>query len=224
MGDEEKHASAKCGDHKHKGGYRNYMRGGYTHRSISTFLVIFLVLAGITTLVVWLVYRPHKPKFTVVGAAIYDLNTSTPPFISTTMQFTIVTRNPNDRVSIYYDHLSAFVSYKNQAITPPMMLPPLYHDKDSTVALSPVLGGGTGGAGGGSVPVSPEVANGLLADQDYGVVALKLVLLGKLRWKAGAIKTGWYGIYVKCDMLVGMKRGVVGEVPLLGSPVCHVDI
>ncbi|KAK9093741.1 hypothetical protein Scep_025210 [Stephania cephalantha] len=186
-------------------------------RFCCTFIVIFLLLAGVTTLIVWLIYRPHRPHFTVVGAAVYDLNTTSPPVISTTMQFTVVTRNPNKRVSIYYDHLSAYVSYRNQQITPPAVLPPLFHERKTTVALSPIIGGAM-------VPVSLEVANGLVMDEAYGVVGLRLVLTGRLRWKAGAIRTGHYGVYVKCDMLVGLKKGFVGEVPLLGSPECSVDI
>ena len=168
-------------------------------------------------LTVWLIYRPHKPHFTVVGAAIYELNATSQPFISTSMQFTIVTRNPNRRVSIFYEKLQAYVSYRNQQITPPVDLPPLYHETKSTVALSPVLGSGT-------VPASAEVVNGLMIDEAYGVVALRVVLVGRLRWKAGAIKTLKYGVYVKCDVWVGLKKGVVGQVPLLGAPPCKVDI
>ncbi|CAA2988788.1 NDR1 HIN1 12, partial [Olea europaea subsp. europaea] len=115
----------------------------------------------ITALVVWLVYRPHDPKFKVVSLVIYDLNFTSPPYTSTTMQFTVITRNPKERVSFYYDQLSAFVSYKNQVITPPLSLPSLYYDSKSTVALSLVLVGG-------AVTVSVEVANGLVMDQSYG--------------------------------------------------------
>ncbi|KAJ4950536.1 hypothetical protein NE237_027368 [Protea cynaroides] len=186
-------------------------------RLLCTSVAVLLIMAGVTALIVWLVYRPHKPRFSVVGAAIYDLNISSPPIISTTMQFTIVTRNPNRRVSIYYDRLSAFVSYRNQEITLQAVLPPLFHERHSTVALSPILGGGT-------VPVSMEVMNGLVTDEAYGVVGLRLVLLGRLRWKAGPFRSGHYGVYVKCDMLVGLKKGFVGQVPLLGSPDCSVDI
>ncbi|KAL5572215.1 hypothetical protein UlMin_021812 [Ulmus minor] len=186
-------------------------------RGICSCLAIFLLLAGATALILWLVYRPQKPKFTVVGAAIYDLNTSSPPLISTTIQFTIVTRNPNKRVSIYYDKFYAFVTYRNQAITPQLMLPPLFHETRTTVAMSPVLGGQ-------AVAVSPEVVNGLAVDEAYGVVGLRVVLVGRIRWKAGAIKTAHYGVYVKCDVLVGLKKGVVGQIPLLGSPGCKVDV
>lgn len=206
--------------HKEEGVPRS-ARYGYAvkdrRRALCTLIIIFLVLAGITALTVWLVYRPHKPKFRVVSAAVYELNATSPPFISATMQFTVVTRNPNKRVSIFYDHLSAFVSYKNQAITPPVILPPLYHETKSTVALSPLLGGAT-------VPVAAEVVNALVMDQAYGAVGLRLVFTGKLRYKAGAIRSGRYGIYVRCDLLVGLKKGFVGQLPLLGSPACAVDV
>ncbi|CAA3005962.1 NDR1 HIN1 12 [Olea europaea subsp. europaea] len=165
------------------------------HKALSTFIVIFLVLAGITAPVVWLVYCPHDSKFQDVSLVIYDLNFTSPPYMSTTMQFTVVTRNPNERVSFYYDQSSAFVTYKNQVITPPLSLPPLSHDSKSTVALFPVLGGGT-------VVVSFEVANGLMMDQSYGVVNLKLILTGKVRLQAGVF---------------------TGQVPLLGSSECQVD-
>lgn len=83
--------------------------------------------------------------------------------------------------------------------------------------MSPVLGGG-------AVAVSLEVANGLVTDQAIGVIGLRVVLLGRVRWKAGPVKTGHHAVYVKCDVLVGVKRGLVGQVPLLASPACKVDI
>ncbi|KAK2993316.1 hypothetical protein RJ640_006804 [Escallonia rubra] len=211
------HGMTNC---EHDGGGGAYRFGQKNpRRACCTFLVVFLALAGITALIVWLVYRPHKPSFTVVAFAVYGINTSSPPFVSATMQFTVVARNPNHRVFILYDHLSTFVSYRNQAITPPVMLPPFFHERKSTVAISPVIGGA-------AVPVSVEVANGLALDEVYGVVGLRLVLMGKLRWKAGAIWSGHYGLYVRCELLVGLKKGLVGQVPLLGSPhsPCNVHI
>ncbi|XP_010267377.1 PREDICTED: NDR1/HIN1-like protein 12 [Nelumbo nucifera] len=193
---------------------RKFKRGA----TVCTCIFVFLLLAGVTALIVWLVYRSHKPQFTVLGAAIYDLNTTASPMLmSTTMQFTVVTRNPNKRTSIYYDRLSAYISYRNQAITPPTILPPLFHERHSTVTLSPMLGGAM-------VPVSMDVVNGLVMDEACGVVPLRLVLLGRLKWKAGVFTSVHYGVYIKCDMFVGLKKGFVGQVPLLGSPDCSVDI
>ncbi|XP_023746990.1 NDR1/HIN1-like protein 1 [Lactuca sativa] len=212
MGNQEKQV-VEDGNHNNTSRYTRQD----TRRGISIFIVVILLLAGITAGVLWIVYHPHKPKFSVVDASVFALNISSTPYISITMQFTIVTRNPNNRVSIYYDHLAAFLFYKNQAITAPLMLPPLYHERDSTVSFSPILGGG-------SVPVSMEVVNGLETDEGYGAVSFRLVLMGQMRWKYGDIRSGRKGVHVGCDVFVGLKRGVVGQVPLLGSPVCRVDI
>ncbi|KAJ1390630.1 Late embryogenesis abundant protein [Sesbania bispinosa] len=179
-------------------------------------ITIFFLLLGIILLILWLAYHPSKPQFTVTSAAIYGLNTTTPPFMSISTQFTILIRNPNRRVSIYFDSLSAFVSYRNQPITPHIMLPPLYLDKHSAVSMSPQIGGTP-------VPVSVDVSNGLAVDESFGVVGLKLAFLGRLRWKTGDIKSSHYGLYVKCDILLGLKKGFVGQVPLLGTPVCDVE-
>ncbi|XAR62913.1 hypothetical protein NMG60_11022651 [Bertholletia excelsa] len=188
-------------------------------RALCGCIFIFLLLAGVTTLTVWLVYRPQKPRYEVVGVAVFNLNNTSPPLLSVTLQFSIVTRNPNKRVSIFYDHLSAFVTYHNQMITQPVSLPPFFHEKYSTVELSPILGGS-----GAVVPVSPDVSYGLGMDVAYGVVGLSVVLLGKLRWKAGAITTARYGLYVKCDVMLRLTKGSAGEVPFVESPVCKVDV
>lgn len=183
---------------------------------VASFVVTFLLLAGLIALIVWLVYRPNDPHYVVVGAAIYDLNSTSTTTISSTMQFTVLTRNPNKRTGIYYDRLSTYVQYRNQQITLPVTLPPFYHDSKSTVALSPILGGGF-------VPVSMDVANGLVMDQTQGVVRLRLMFVGTIRYKAGSIKTGHQDLITKCDLMVGLPNRFAGQVSLLGSPECDVD-
>ncbi|XP_058085075.1 NDR1/HIN1-like protein 1 [Magnolia sinica] len=189
----------------------------YSTRHCFAFISIFLLLAGVTTLIVWLVYRPSKPSFHVIGAAIYDVNTTSSYVVSTTMQFTLVAHNPNKRSAAYIDRLSAYISYREEVITAPAPLPPMFLEREGTVIMSPMLGGEP-------VPVSPNVPGGLVTDEAYGVVALRVVLLGRLRWKAGAFRSGHYGMFAKCDVLIGLKKGHVGEVPILGSPDCSVDV
>ncbi|KZV50888.1 hypothetical protein F511_10459 [Dorcoceras hygrometricum] len=212
----------------HREGRAREASAGYKARSnrsklplICSIIAIVTVLAGIAILTVWLVYRPRKPKFRVVNAAVYELNATSPPFISTAMQFTVVARNPNKRLSVLYDQLSVFVSYKNQAITPQVTLPPLYQEPKSTVALSPVLGGP-------QMPVAAEVVDGLSMDEAYGMVGLSLVLTGKLEYKAGAIikSIGHYRVYVRCDFFVGLKKGLSGPNLLIGSDYlgCRVEV
>ncbi|XP_073009333.1 NDR1/HIN1-like protein 1 [Typha latifolia] len=184
-------------------------------------LLALLILASVVALVLYLVYRPSRPRFSVTTAAIYSItNTSSSPAaaaVSATMQFTLLIRNPNSRSSVRYDRLSAHVAYRGEAITPPMPLPPLVLESGMAVSVSPVLGGA-------AVPVSANVAAGLGTDKAYGVVALRLVVVGRGKYKSGPFHSRWNSMYVRCDMLVGVRKGVTGQVPLLGNPDCHVDI
>lgn len=84
------------------------------------------------------------------------------------------------------------------------------------MVVSPVLGADI-------VPVSAELEAGLMDDEDYGVVALRLVTTGRVRYRPGPFKSAWVGMYVKCDVLVGLKKGTLGQVSLLGQPDCVVD-
>ncbi|CAI0397738.1 unnamed protein product [Linum tenue] len=185
---------------------------------VASLVTVLLLLVGLTFLILWLLYRPHDPVFAVAAAAVYSLNFTAPPYLAAAFQFTVVARNPNRRVSILYDGLTAYVAYRGQAVTAPLPLPPLHQAAKTTVAMSPVIGAG------GRVPVSAEVADGLAADEAYGVVPVSVVVAGRLRWKAGAVTTGRHRVYVRCDVWVGLKRGVSGQVPLLGSPGCRVDV
>ncbi|KAG5042783.1 hypothetical protein JHK87_006698 [Glycine soja] len=47
-----------------------------------------------------------------------------------------------------------------------------------------------------------EVSHWLALDEAYGVVGLRLIFQGRVRLKAGAIKTAHYRFYVKWDVLI----------------------
>ncbi|KAH7659685.1 hypothetical protein IHE45_16G046700 [Dioscorea alata] len=195
-------------------------------RPICVTLALLLLLFGLTSLILYLVYRPSHPHFTILGAAVYSLSTHpnstfTPSFqpntISTNLQFTILSRNPSHRATISYDRLNIYVSYRNQPITPPLPLQPMFQDTDSSVSFSPVLGAD-------NVPVSPEVIMGLASDQEFGVVSLRVVLLGRIKYRTGPFRSGWTSLYVRCDIMLGITKRTSGQVPMLGAPNCDVDV
>ncbi|KAJ4747294.1 hypothetical protein LUZ62_051989 [Rhynchospora pubera] len=182
-------------------------------------LVGFFVLLGIIALILYLVYRPSHPHFSVTSLSILSLSNSTLPFntISTSAQVTILIRNPNKRSSISYDSLSAFLSYRNQAITYSTQLPALAQEPGSALALSPVVGECA------AIPVSYDVMEGLMTDEMYGLVGLRLVVQGRIRFHPGPFYGRWGTLYVRCDLLVAARKGFTGQVPVLGNPNCYVD-
>ncbi|KAG8085364.1 hypothetical protein GUJ93_ZPchr0010g8223 [Zizania palustris] len=214
-----------------------YGGGGGPARTLCFVVLVFLLLAGITALVLYLVYRPSRPALDVTAVAVYSLNASTtaaaggrgaspasgpgvPTAVVASFQFTLVIRNPNGRSAARYDRLAAYVSYRGEPITAPVPMPPLVQDADSAVAVAPVLGGGA------PVPVSPDAAAALATDVSYGVLALRVVVLGRVQFVSGPFRSGWRSMYARCDLLVGVRKGVAGspEAPLLGNPACAVDM
>jgi hypothetical protein len=88
--------------------------------------------------------------------------------------------------------------------------------KDTSVVVSPVLGGP-------SVPASPDVVGALAADRSFGVVPLRVIVVGRIRYDMGLFHGEWRSLYVRCNMLVGAKTGLTGPVPLISIPDCSVN-
>ncbi|XP_020084207.1 NDR1/HIN1-like protein 12, partial [Ananas comosus] len=219
--------------------------GSGAGRAVCSGVLAFVVIAGIVALVLYLVYRPSRPRFSVTGAAIYALTTNSnataaanpfaypanPPAVVATMQFTLLVRNPNDRSAVRYDRLSAYVSYRDEPLTLPTPLPPLIQAKSPPFLSNyyyyyyykqPARWRCRRFWGAGRRCGAARDGDG--TDEAYGVVALRLVVLGRAKFKSGPFHSRWYGLYVRCDVLVGVRKGVAGQVPLLGNPDCHVDM
>ncbi|KAJ3679810.1 hypothetical protein LUZ60_016088 [Juncus effusus] len=182
-------------------------------------LLALIILLGIIALIVYLIYRPTHPRFSVTSLAILSLSNSSFPFtsVSTSIQLTILIKNPNSHMSISYDCLSAFFSYRNQAITYATQLPTITQQPHSSLAVSPVVGGGV------AIPVSNDVVDGLMNDEITGILALRLVVQGRIRFEPRPFYGRWGPFYMRCEMLVATRKGFGGQVPLLGNPNCYAD-
>ncbi|MQM08192.1 hypothetical protein Taro_041043, partial [Colocasia esculenta] len=164
----------------------------------------FILLVLVVMLVVWLVLRPTKPKFYLQDATVYAFNRTdgVGSLLTTTIQITVSTRNPNDRVGIYYDKLDVYAAYKYQQITLATSIPPTYQGQNDVIIWSPFLYGL-------SVPIAPYLSMSLGQDQSAGILLLYVKIVGRLRWKVGSWTSGRYRILVNCPALLSFSgRGV----------------
>ncbi|KAG8057539.1 hypothetical protein GUJ93_ZPchr0002g23264 [Zizania palustris] len=195
---------------------------------VVTGVVVVAVLAGAVALVLYLVYRPMKPQASVVRAAVYRLasadnssSTLSAQAVAASVQFTLLLHNPSDRAAVIYDGLVAYATYRSELVTPPAQLPQVVvQDRGADVALSPLLGGA-------AVPVSADTARALAADCAARRVQLRLVVMGRVRYRNGPFRSGWRDLFVRCDVIVGLSMEAAvaggGDVPLLEYPQCAVD-
>ncbi|KAH7554160.1 hypothetical protein ACOSP7_028815 [Xanthoceras sorbifolium] len=164
-------------------------------RRIIAGILIFLLIALITILLVWAILRPTKPKFILQDATVYAFNVSSPNFLTSNFQVTLSSRNPNDKIGIYYDKITIYATYRNQQITFRTSIPPTYQGHKEINVWSPFVYGT-------AVPVAPYNAISLSQDQTNGIVPLMFKIDGRVRWKVGAVITGKYHLYVKCPALI----------------------
>ncbi|ERM96617.1 hypothetical protein AMTRI_Chr09g36980 [Amborella trichopoda] len=181
---------------------------------LSTLVLSFLSIIFI----VWLILKPSKPRFSVQDISIYQLNISSPDLLTSTIQVTVVSKNPNQRVGVYYDNLKASASYKGQQITENAALPAFYQGHDDTNVLSSWLSGR-------SVPMAPALSYNLGMDKSSGKLLLSVKLDGRLRWKVGSWISGYYHLDIDCySVLVFPSGSVSGPARVQQGGRCSTNV
>lgn len=164
-------------------------------RRIFAGILIFLLIVLLTILIIWAALKPTKPSFILQDVTVYAFNASVPNFLTTNFQVTIVSRNPNGKIGVYYDRLDTYVDYRNQQVTYRTAIPPSYQGHKEVNVWSPFVYGN-------NVPVAPFNFDGLSQDQSNGNVLVTIKMDGRVRWKVGSFISGRYHIYVRCPAYI----------------------
>uniref|UniRef100_A0A7N0UTX1 Late embryogenesis abundant protein LEA-2 subgroup domain-containing protein n=1 Tax=Kalanchoe fedtschenkoi TaxID=63787 RepID=A0A7N0UTX1_KALFE len=169
---------------------------GYKHKKLICRIFIGFLIFQIAVLfivfLVWAILRPTKPSFTIQDATVYAFNVSTSPcLLTSTIQLTITSRNPNSKIGVYYDNLHVYATYRDQQITLPTRLPSEYQGHKEISVWSPFVFGNL-------VPVAPHNAMALAQDQISQMVDLVIKLDCRVRFKVGSFISGRYHLDVRC--------------------------
>ncbi|KAF5947463.1 hypothetical protein HYC85_013420 [Camellia sinensis] len=153
--------------------------------AFSTFFLSILFLIFL----VWLILHPSKPEFSLKEADLYQLNLTAPlpHLLNSSIQFTLLSKNPNKKVGIYYDELQVYASYKGQQITVGTSLPPFYQDHDESNLLAGSLTG-----------------TGELYLNDLVHINSRQ-MNGRLRWKVGTWVSGRNRFNANCVAVVDFR-------------------
>ncbi|XVF55840.1 hypothetical protein PTKIN_Ptkin06aG0069000 [Pterospermum kingtungense] len=154
-------------------------------------ILTFLLLVLIVIFLIWAILRPSKPSFILRDTTLYVFNASIPNFVTSSFQVTIASRNPNDRIGIFYDRLDVYASYRNQQITLMTALPPTYQDHNENNVWSPFIYGNM-------CPVAPDNFEYLGEEQSAGTVFLTIRIDGRVRFKVGTFVSKRYHLFVRC--------------------------
>ncbi|KAK8968598.1 hypothetical protein KSP40_PGU019465 [Platanthera guangdongensis] len=94
-------------------------------------LLTLLLIAGIIVLVLWLSFRPHRPRFYLSSFSAPSLNA---------FSFTLSDRNPNAKIAISYGDISAAVFYDNRQLASGTVLSAFYQPPKNTTEIHGQLG------------------------------------------------------------------------------------
>ncbi|PKA66814.1 Putative syntaxin-24 [Apostasia shenzhenica] len=203
-----------CGNH---GSYYRHK----LYRRIFACVLSLIILVLFVILVIWLVLRPTKPKFLLQDVSVYQFDLSGTNSLSSNLQITISSRNPNDRIGIYYDRLDIYAEYHNQQITGATSLPTGYQGHNDVNIWSPYLNGV-------AVPVYAYIADTIGQDENAGLMLIYIKINGRLRWKVGSWISGHYHIDVNCPafLAVDNSKGNGGSASFrfLKMTSCSVEV
>ncbi|CAL9026317.1 unnamed protein product [Prunus brigantina] len=181
-------SSKDCGQHGH------HMRRKRFRRCCAGLLIFNFILL-VTILIVWAILQPSKPRFILQDVTVFNFNNSVPNVFSSSFQVTVSSRNPNDKIGIYYDKLNIYATYRNQQITFVTLIPPVYQGHKDVNVWSPFIYGT-------EVPIAPYNSLALDQDKNAGSVFLLLKMDGRVRWKVGTFISGRYHFYVRCPAFI----------------------
>ncbi|KAJ8477103.1 hypothetical protein OPV22_020830 [Ensete ventricosum] len=184
-----------CGIHgKHKR-HKQFLR------MLAAFLSLVVVLL-LAVLIVWLVLRPTKPMFYLQDFSLlqFNLTHGDAALLTSVLQVTLSSRNPNGRIGIYYDRLDVYAAYKGQQFTAASFLPPGYLGHNDVAIWSPYLYGT-------AVPLAPYLADALSQDESAGYLLLYVRVDGRLRWKVGTWISGHYRLQANCPAFLIVDSG-----------------
>ncbi|TYJ24659.1 hypothetical protein E1A91_A08G276200v1 [Gossypium mustelinum] len=188
-------------------------------------ILILILLAAITGTVLYVLYRPHRPSFSLASFRIHRLNLTTSAdsassHLSTLFNLTISSKNPNAYLSFSYDpFILLCISSDGDVFLGNGTLPAFFSGNKSDTTFRGV-------AVATSSHVDAETMNGLRPElrKKKGFL-LKVEMDTRVMVKMGSLKSKKVGIRVTCDGIKGIvPKGKSPAVANVFGAKCEVDL
>ncbi|PPS02725.1 hypothetical protein GOBAR_AA17939 [Gossypium barbadense] len=159
-------------------------------------LLLLIVILGIIVGILFLVFRPKLPKYSIDGLRVtqFDLS-SVNSSLSASFDVNITARNPNKRIGIYYDGGSHITVWYNETQLCEGALPKFYQGHRNTTVLV--------------LPMTGQVQNGTVLltalqqqQQMTGNIPLMLRAKQTVRVKLGSLKLMKMKFRIRCRLVV----------------------
>ncbi|KAL2247395.1 NDR1/HIN1-like protein 13 [Sesamum indicum] len=157
-------------------------------------VIVQLIILGILAAIVYFVFQPKIPKYSVDAMRITQFNLGNDNSLSATFNVNITARNPNKKIGIYYEGGSRLSVWYTGTKLCEGSLPKFYQGHRNTTLLSLTLAGQTQDAAG--------LLQSLRAEQQTGSIPLNLRARVPVRLKLGKLKLMKWKFLVRCRLVV----------------------
>ncbi|KAJ1381546.1 Late embryogenesis abundant protein [Sesbania bispinosa] len=161
-------------------------------------IFVLLVLLGIAAGILYLVFRPKAPNYSIDGIAIKGINVTSPSStaaISPEFDVTVRADNPNKKIGIRYETDSSAEIFYNDVRLCNGALPAFYQPSNNVTVFETVLRGN-------GIQLRSEDRRALLEAQTKREVPLTVKLRAPVKIKVGSVKTWKITVKVDCDVTV----------------------
>lgn len=146
-------------------------------RQFMTALLLALLILGAISLLFHFVLRPPLLEFRVTGATVSAINSSDAELWAS-WNISIVAKNSDRKLSVYYDRLEVAVLYGDAFLLSEIQLPVLDQGKNNQTQVNARLA--VGGAN-----VGKDIVRGILRDKSRGVVSFRVRIMALATFRCG---------------------------------------
>ncbi|KAI4325340.1 hypothetical protein MLD38_030750 [Melastoma candidum] len=155
-------------------------------------LLVLILAVGVASAVVYFLYHPHRPSFSVTSLKLSTFNiSSSASTLTSQFDINITARNPNKKITYYYNPTSISIYTRGGIDVGDGSLPGFVHGTKNTTLLSASI------ASNGQQLDSQSVST--LKSEAKGGLPLVVRLDTKARVKMGSLKSPKVGIRITCD-------------------------
>ncbi|XP_050220841.1 NDR1/HIN1-like protein 13 [Mercurialis annua] len=158
-------------------------------------LVILLLLAGISAGVLYLVFRPEAPNYSLQSVSIKGFNLTSSHPLSPEFDVTVRAENPNDKLGFYYGTGSDVNVYYKDVRLCNGKLPVFYQGTNNVTVFKTALKGD-------GIELTSSVHKALVEGQKKKTVLFQLNLRAPVKIRVGSVKTWTITVKFDCDVTV----------------------
>ncbi|XP_071707828.1 NDR1/HIN1-like protein 10 [Rutidosis leptorrhynchoides] len=193
--------------------YANQQRATFLRRIFTIFIACFII-TGTIGFIMWLILHPQVPQFRVETLTLTNFNISS-NLLSGNWDAKLTARNPNSKITLYYDHIEAAVFYKSESIAETTLAPFVQGKKNETNVRATFA----------LLSAYVNDRNGINSDRARGTIDFNLRMVARVRFKASAWWTRRRILRIFCPNLsVGISGNSTGGSLTGGSQNCKVGL